>query len=168
MLPEPHERARLLWRARGRPAKPPARPAEPDWRCLHMVWPHHTLRGEDWTAVAFESQPTAYRKPLRSGISQGISVLGQESPEEGDLRASRASHRCKNAWFQALNVLVSGSHERRERLSELPRSRNQVKSSSFAAIEARCNGVADHVAREVLGTPPEAGGVTWRALVDRS
>eukprot|EP00913_Durusdinium_trenchii_P027787 g26055.t2 len=48
MLPDPHERARLLWKARKRFQTPSAASElEPDWRCLHLVWPHHTLRGED-------------------------------------------------------------------------------------------------------------------------
>ncbi|CAJ1355982.1 unnamed protein product, partial [Effrenium voratum] len=58
MLPDAHERARLMWKARTRFRQPP--PPEPDhnWRRLDMVWPHHSLRGEDWTAVAAETQPT--------------------------------------------------------------------------------------------------------------
>ncbi|CAE7803779.1 unnamed protein product [Symbiodinium sp. CCMP2456] len=67
LLPDAHERARLLWKSRGRFRKPA--PAEPDhdWRCPQMVWPHHSFRGEDWTAIASETQPTLPRRSaLRS------------------------------------------------------------------------------------------------------
>ncbi|CAE7241581.1 unnamed protein product [Symbiodinium sp. CCMP2592] len=62
LLPDAHERARLLWKSRGRFRKPA--PAEPDhdWRCPQMVWPHHSFRGEDWTAIASETQPTLPRR----------------------------------------------------------------------------------------------------------
>lgn len=67
LLPDAHERARLLWKSRGRFRKPA--PAEPDhdWRCPQMVWPHHSFRGEDWTAIASETEPTLPRRSaLRS------------------------------------------------------------------------------------------------------
>jgi len=62
-LPETEQRARLLWKSRRRFVPPPEHPPDHDWRALQTVWPHHSLRGEDWTAVPYETQPTM---PLRN------------------------------------------------------------------------------------------------------
>merc|ERR1712066_1176660 len=62
LAPE-HQRARLLWKSRKRFVPPPAESLEHDWRALQTVWPHHSLRGEDWCVVPAETQPTM---PLRS------------------------------------------------------------------------------------------------------
>ncbi|CAE8703322.1 unnamed protein product, partial [Polarella glacialis] len=65
-LREPHQRARLLWKSRGRFMPPPSEVQEVDWRSLQTVWPHHSLRGEDWTVVPHETQPTM---PTRAGAA---------------------------------------------------------------------------------------------------
>jgi len=57
-LDAPKQRARLLWKTRKRFVSPPAEPKEHDWRALQTVWPHHSLRGDDWTVVPYETQPT--------------------------------------------------------------------------------------------------------------
>jgi len=62
-LEEPRQRARLYWKNRSRFVQKPEQPAEHDWRALQAVWPHHSLRGEDWTVVPCETQPTM---PLRN------------------------------------------------------------------------------------------------------
>eukprot|EP00434_Breviolum_minutum_P045772 symbB.v1.2.041105.t1/scaffold7828.1/size9131/2 len=70
MLPDAHERARIMWKTRPRFQKPPAAEPDHDWRSLHLVWPHPSLRGEDWMAVAHETQPTPYRRPVRRKSSR--------------------------------------------------------------------------------------------------
>jgi len=68
-LDEKSQRARLLWKTRKRFVPPPGEPAELDWKALQMCWPHHSLRGDDWTVVPHETQPTM---PMRArGISRG-------------------------------------------------------------------------------------------------
>lgn len=81
MLPDAHERARIMWKTRPRFQKPKAPEPDHDWRSLHLVWPHHSLRGEDWTAVAHETQPTPYRRARqrrqsRSRVESELSELG--------------------------------------------------------------------------------------------
>lgn len=61
-LHEPEQRSRLLWKNRHRFLKPPEKPRDHDWRCLQVVWPHHSLRGDDWSVVPAETQPSM---PLR-------------------------------------------------------------------------------------------------------
>eukprot|EP00928_Gymnodinium_smaydae_P096007 TRINITY_DN8381_c0_g1_i2.p1 TRINITY_DN8381_c0_g1~~TRINITY_DN8381_c0_g1_i2.p1 ORF type:complete len:315 (-),score=71.53 TRINITY_DN8381_c0_g1_i2:43-987(-) len=65
-LDERRQRARLLWKARL--PKPDAPPPEVDWKELQTVWPHHSLRGDDWAVVPRELQPTM---PL---VSRGIAA----------------------------------------------------------------------------------------------
>ncbi|CAE7572059.1 unnamed protein product [Symbiodinium necroappetens] len=106
LLPDAHERARLLWKSRGRFRKPA--PAEPDhdWRCPQMVWPHHSFRGEDWTAIASETQPTLPRRsalrpgcPVQIGAVQGCSV---------DLSWEAESSMVKRRWQLGLGGLGLG------------------------------------------------------------
>lgn len=78
-LAEPHGRARLLWKSRQRFVPPPPEQPPHDWRSLQTVWPHHSLRGADWTVVPTETQPTI---PLRDrGIASrsgaGVSGAGR-------------------------------------------------------------------------------------------
>ncbi|CAL1151066.1 unnamed protein product [Cladocopium goreaui] len=85
MLPDAHERARIMWKTRPRFQKPKAPEPDHDWRSLHLVWPHHSLRGEDWTAVAHEMQPTPYRRARQrrqsSRVESELSELGSlETP----------------------------------------------------------------------------------------
>lgn len=86
MLPDAHERARIMWKTRPRFQKPKAPEPDHDWRSLHLVWPHHSLRGEDWTAVAHETQPTPYRRaPQRRHMSRSRvkeSEIGSLETEE--------------------------------------------------------------------------------------
>merc|ERR1712078_451563 len=49
LLDEPTQRARLKWKSRRRFVIPSEKPPEHDWKALQTVWPHHSLRGEDWT-----------------------------------------------------------------------------------------------------------------------
>jgi hypothetical protein len=63
VLDEPKQRARLLWKNRKRFVAPPGDAPEHDWRALQTVWPHHSLRSDDWTVVPCEAQPT---KPIRA------------------------------------------------------------------------------------------------------
>merc|ERR1712176_1265653 len=62
-----HQRARLLWKSRKRFVPPPPEPPDHDWRALQTVWPHHSLRGDDWCVVPAESQPTMPLRGLRWG-----------------------------------------------------------------------------------------------------
>eukprot|EP00438_Fugacium_kawagutii_P013789 Skav214468 [mRNA] locus=scaffold1167:103760:104056:+ [translate_table: standard] len=87
MLPDAHERARVMWKTRHRFLKPSPPEPEHDWRSLHLVWPHHSLRGEDWTVVANETQPTPYRRPRQRSTRRRVS----EGPGE-DLGSQRDSN----------------------------------------------------------------------------
>jgi len=57
-LPDKSERSRLLWKSRTRFRQPPSELCRVDWKSLQTVWPHHSLRDEDWAVVPAESQPT--------------------------------------------------------------------------------------------------------------
>lgn len=57
------QRARLHWKNRSRFENPPEKPPAHDWRAVQTVWPHHSLRSDDWTVVPAETQPTM---PLRN------------------------------------------------------------------------------------------------------
>lgn len=61
-LATPQQRARLLWKTRGRFQPPPEDLVDHNWRSLEAVWPHHSMRGDDWVVVPAETQPTM---PLR-------------------------------------------------------------------------------------------------------
>lgn len=61
-LDDTRQRARLLWKTRKRFVPTSAAPPEHDWKSLQTVWPHHSLRGDDWLVVPCETQPTM---PLR-------------------------------------------------------------------------------------------------------
>lgn len=63
LLGESEQRSRLLWKTRKRFVAPPTESADLDWKSLQVCWPHHSLRGDDWTVVAHEAQPTM---PLRA------------------------------------------------------------------------------------------------------
>mmetsp|Transcript_51151 Transcript_51151/g.121563 ORF Transcript_51151/g.121563 Transcript_51151/m.121563 type:complete len:265 (+) Transcript_51151:61-855(+) len=52
------QRSRLIWQTRSRFREAPA-PPQHDWRSVQTVWPHHSLRGSDWTVVPAETQPAA-------------------------------------------------------------------------------------------------------------
>mmetsp|Transcript_122414 Transcript_122414/g.346050 ORF Transcript_122414/g.346050 Transcript_122414/m.346050 type:complete len:347 (-) Transcript_122414:185-1225(-) len=62
-LEDRSQRARLTWKSHRRAAPPPKEAPPHNWRSLQSVWPHHSLRGDDWVVVPMESQPTM---PLRS------------------------------------------------------------------------------------------------------
>lgn len=69
VLDEPKQRARLLWKTRRRFVPPPGEPPEHGWKTVQTVWPHHSLRSDDWTVVPCETQPTV---PMRArGIARG-------------------------------------------------------------------------------------------------
>lgn len=67
----PKQRARLLWKNRHL-FQAPAPVEKPDWRSLQTVWPHHSLRGDDWTVVPAETQPTM---PMRDRGAAAIRKL---------------------------------------------------------------------------------------------
>jgi len=66
-LPDNAERARLLWKSRTRFRQPPGEEVDHDWRSLQTVWPHHSLRNEDWTVVAAETQPSIPTRAVPGG-----------------------------------------------------------------------------------------------------
>lgn len=69
-LEDSRQRARLLWKSRKRHVLPPEDPPKHDWRTLQTVWPHHSLRGDDWTCVPIETQPTLYKtKPTPYSVA---------------------------------------------------------------------------------------------------
>eukprot|EP00450_Noctiluca_scintillans_P010751 CAMPEP_0194487392 /NCGR_PEP_ID=MMETSP0253-20130528/7686_1 /TAXON_ID=2966 /ORGANISM="Noctiluca scintillans" /LENGTH=275 /DNA_ID=CAMNT_0039327607 /DNA_START=120 /DNA_END=942 /DNA_ORIENTATION=- len=69
------QRARVHWKSRRKPV-PPEEP-DLDWRKTETVWPHHSLRGEDWSVVPAETQPTM---PHRF---TGLAAVRQINPEAG-------------------------------------------------------------------------------------
>jgi hypothetical protein len=62
-LDDKKQRARVVWKSRQRFAPKPAEQREHNWKSLQICWPHHSFRGDDWTAVPAESQPTM---PMRN------------------------------------------------------------------------------------------------------
>ena len=71
------QRARVHWKSR-RKLVPPEEP-DLDWRKTETVWPHHSLRGEDWSVVPAETQPTM---PHRF---TDLAAVRQINPEAGSL-----------------------------------------------------------------------------------
>jgi hypothetical protein len=69
-LDDHKQRARLLWKTQRRFIPPAPEPAEHDWKSLQTVWPHHSLRSDDWCVVPCETQPTM---PLRSRERRALS-----------------------------------------------------------------------------------------------
>jgi len=76
LLDGPKQRGRLLWKTRKRFVPPLAKDPEHDWKSCQTVWPHHSLRGPEWTTVSRESQPTM---PLRSRGILDASATGSSS-----------------------------------------------------------------------------------------
>lgn len=71
MLDEKRQRARLLWKTRKRLVPPSGEADEHNWKALQLVWPHHSLRSDDWTVAPHETQPTMLMRSR--GTSRGRS-----------------------------------------------------------------------------------------------
>eukprot|EP00929_Paragymnodinium_shiwhaense_P051367 TRINITY_DN25865_c0_g1_i6.p1 TRINITY_DN25865_c0_g1~~TRINITY_DN25865_c0_g1_i6.p1 ORF type:complete len:300 (-),score=35.22 TRINITY_DN25865_c0_g1_i6:65-964(-) len=70
-LPDERQRSRLYWKSRPRFVPAPKPQPVPDWRSLQLCWPHHSLRGEDWSVVPAETQPAMpmRRRPVHAGAA---------------------------------------------------------------------------------------------------
>merc|ERR1712118_414670 len=82
-LNEPEQRARLLWKTRKRFVPPLAESREHDWKSPQTVWPHHSLRSDDWTVVPSEAQPTMGARTF------GLSAKRSLRKESGAARGHR-------------------------------------------------------------------------------
>merc|ERR1712023_568986 len=80
-LDESQQRSRLLWKTRKRYVPPLAEAPEHDWKAPQTVWPHHSLRSDDWTAVPSEAQPTYGARTF--GISAKRSLQKESGVERG-------------------------------------------------------------------------------------
>jgi hypothetical protein len=134
-------RARLLWKSRPRLVKPAKALPDMDWRSTQTVWPHHTLRGDDWVVVPAESQPKTPRRHLSI-------AAGGSAPRHGSCLALRRD----------VAIVRQSQHLRKDQISSTATQRRVAEIADMAEgfrADAKSSATGASVVRQPLAAPAE-------------